>query len=197
MTHSARFAQAMAAFDAYHQRDPNTETIGGKDYPKEMLYADRMSERLSRYAPDASESVKLAARCQHIGRWEIAREKYPMDRKGYLRWRNEEKIHHAHIAENILRDCGYSADEIEPVKSLLLKKGLNSNADAQLLEDVICQVFVEYYLDDFSEKHNDDKVVDILQKTLRKMSHRAKEATKDLRASDKTRALITRAMANA
>lgn len=161
--------------------------------PAELLYAQRITSRLTDFAPDASEVVRLAARCQHIGRWEIPREKYPMDRKGYLQWRNEEKIHHARIAEKILSNTGYDQEIIEKVKFLVLKKELHSNADTQLLEDVVCLVFVEYYLDDFAAKHDDDKVVDILKKTLKKMSAAGKAALSRLNLTPKIAPLIRRA----
>ena len=189
-----RFTKAIAAFDAYHERDPNTETEDGKLYPRELLYARRMTSQLERFAPDANEAVKLAARCQHIGRWEIPREKYPMEKKGYLQWRNEEKFHHAAIAEKILRECGYEDDTIGQVKSLLLKKELFTNAETQLIEDVVCLVFIQYYLDEFTAKHDDEKVVDILRKTLRKMSRAGKEAVDTLQLSAKTNSLIKRAV---
>lgn len=189
-----RFTKAIAAFDAYHERDPNTETEDGKLYPRELLYARRMTSQLERFAPDATEAVKLAARCQHIGRWEIPREKYPMEKKGYLQWRNEEKFHHAAIAEKILRECGYEDDTIGQVKSLLLKKELFTNAETQLIEDVVCLVFIQYYLDEFTAKHDDEKVVDILRKTLRKMSRAGKEAVDTLQLSAKTNSLIKRAV---
>lgn len=158
------------------------------------MYARRMSQRLSCFAPGADEAVKLAARCQHIGRWEIPREKYPRDRKGYFRWRNEEKDHHARIAEKILRDCGYGDDMIEKVQMLLLKKELFTNADTQLLEDVVCLVFIEFYLEDFASRHDDEKVVDILRKTLRKMSERAKMTASEIHLSEKIHSLIKRAI---
>lgn len=192
---SAEFSRAIAAFDAYHQKDPNTDTENGAVYPKELLYARRMTARLEKYAPDAEEAVRLAARCQHIGRWEIPREKYANDRKGYLHWRNEEKLHHARIAETILAECGYARDTIEKVRFLLLKKELFTNPATQLLEDVVCLVFIEFYLEEFAAKHDDEKVVDILRKTLRKMSDRGKEAVKDLRISPKIRLLVSQAVA--
>jgi len=193
-SNSDRFSRAMAAFDSYHQKDPNTEIEAGKTYPGELLYALRMTDTLAHFAPDAGESVKLAARCQHIGRWEIPRQKYPMDRKGYLQWRNEEKIHHARIAEKILSDCGYDADTIGQVKILLLKKELYTHADSQLIEDVACLVFIAYYLEAFAAKHDDEKVVSILRKTAKKMSAAATEGIKDLKVSDKIRGLIKRAL---
>jgi len=190
---SDQFDQAIAAFDRYHQRDPNTETENGQVYAKELLYARRMTDRLSHFAPDADEAVKLAARCQHIGRWEIPRQKYPMDKKGYLQWRNEEKFHHAGIAEKILSDCGYDPETIGKVKGLLLKKELRTNADTQLVEDVVCLVFIEYYLAEFAAKHDDEKVIDILRKTMKKMSAAGIEAVNNVRLPDKIRPLIERA----
>lgn len=190
-----KFDRAIAAFDAYHQKDPAVVVENGKSYPSELLYARRMTERLEKFAPDAGEAVKLAARCQHIGRWEIPREKYPMDRKGYLQWRNDEKARHAQIAEAILLENGYDAATIEKVKTLLLKKELRTNPDTQLLEDVVCQVFVEHYLEDFAAKHEDEKVVDILHKTLRKMSDSGKEALKGLDVPGRIRSLLDQAAA--
>ena len=191
--HTSQFSRAIADFDAYHRKDPNTETVNGQVYPKELLYATRMTDRLARFAPDADEAIRLAARCQHIGRWEIPRDKYPMDRKGYLQWRNEEKINHARVAEKILADCGYDPVTIQRVKELLLKKELNTNTDTQLLEDVVCLVFIEFYLEDFAAKHDDGKVIVILRKTLKKMSARGKQAVNDLDLSQKIRSLIEEA----
>ena len=173
MASSEQFEKAFAQFDSYNSNDPNKEAHNGKTYPKELLYAIRMSERLDLFKPGSPDYLKLAARCQHIGRWEIPRSSYPMDKKGYLQWRNTLKFHHAKIAGDILTNCGYETETIEKIKFLLLKKELNKNADTQVLEDVICLVFIEYYLDEFASKHEDDKVVDILRKTMKKMSSKA------------------------
>jgi len=190
---SNKLANAFQAFDAYNKKDPNTEIYESDSYPKELLYAIRMTEQLEKFAPDSAEYIKLAARCQHIGRWEIARSEYPMDKKGYLQWRNKLKQHHAAIAEKILNESGYDADTIEKVKFLLLKKQLHTNADTQLLEDIICLVFVEYYLEDFADKHDEEKVIDILHKTLKKMSPRAITEAKDLVQSDHIKDLLQKA----
>lgn len=190
---SARFEKAIAAFDAYHKKDPETALEQGKPVQKELLYAQRMTARLSTFAPDADEAVQLAARSQHIGRWEIPREDYPMDRKGYLQWRNDEKSHHAAIADKILSECEYDAATIKKVKHLILKKELYSNPDSQLLEDVVCLVFLEFYVEEFAAKHIDEKVSDILRKTLRKMSPRGKEAASHLPLSPKVASLMHRA----
>ena len=189
-----KFSRAIAAFDAYHDKDPNTKMENGNVYPKELLYACRMSERLAKFAPEADEAVQLAARCQHIGRWEIPREKYPMDKKGYLQWRNEEKMRHARIGEQILTDAGYEQQTIDRVKGLLLKKELYTNDDTRLLEDVVCLVFIEFYLADFTVKHEDEKVIDILRKTAKKMSPSGIKAISEIPLPEKIKLLISRAV---
>lgn len=188
-----RFQTAIAAFDSYHAKDPGRETVNGEAVPKELLYAQRMSERIASFYPGADEVMQLAARCQHIGRWEIPREKYPMDRKGYLQWRSEAKLHHARTAEKILEQCGYDAPTIDKVKVLILKKELLSNRGTQVLEDVACLVFLQYYANDFAEKHSDEKVIDILRKTMKKMSDSAKKAVGEINIPAKLRSLMQRA----
>ena len=180
----------MDAFDQYNSKDPNKEILNGQPEPKELLYAQRMTQRLLLYKPDSSSYLQLAARSQHIGRWEIARSSYPMDKKGYLQWRNKLKEHHAAITEPILKDCGYDELIIEKVKTLLLKKNLTTNADTQTLEDVICLVFLEYYVEEFAAKHTDEKVIDILRKTIKKMSSKAVQSAAELPLTDKIKSMI-------
>jgi hypothetical protein len=193
-TRSPRLEQAFKAFDDYNSRDTVREVYEGREYAKEVLYAERMTARMIRFAPDAPEALLLAARSQHIGRWEIPRSTYPMDRKGYLQWRNELKGHHARIAAEILSSCGYDAATIDDVKFLLLKKELFHNANTQTLEDVICLVFIEYYLEAFAAGQEDEKVVDILRKTLKKMSGRAIEEAGRIKVSERIGELIGKAV---
>lgn len=174
-----RFNRAIACFDAAHAEDPNQETVDGSEYPKELLYANRMSAMLDRFVVDASEALQLATHCQHIQRWKIARATYPMTRAGYYQWRTRLKDFHAEIADAILREVGYDDDTIARVRSLLKKEHLKQDADAQALEDVIVLVFLESYLVDFVHEHSDydeEKFIDILRKTLKKMSAQGREA---------------------
>lgn len=191
-----RLEKAFITFDAYNANDPHQEVFEGTTYPKELLYAQRMTDWLNRLAPDATEALQLAARCQHIGRWEIPRSSYPMDKKGYLQWRSAEKAHQATVAEQILRSCRYDDDTIDKVKFLLLKKELQTNADTKLLEDVICLVFIQYYLEDFASQHTDEKVIDILKKTLRKMTPRGVEIAATIPLSPKISGLVSQALAS-
>jgi hypothetical protein len=188
-----KLEKAFKLFDAYNSDDIHQETVNGKLMPKELLYAQRMTEKLNNYEPNAPEQVKLAARCQHIGRWEMARNTFPMDRKGYLQWRAQLAIHHGKIAEKFLIECGYDQEIIDKVKSLLQKKQLHQNPDTQLLEDVICLVFIEFYLDEFANQHDDEKVIDILKKTIKKMSPRAVDAALKIQVSEHVKNLIGKA----
>lgn len=165
---NSRFQQAIQAFDAENKKDPNHESWKGVDYPKELLYAQRMTERLEAFDSEASEAVKLAARCQHICRWEIPRDSYEMNRNGYLSWRRDLAKFHAKKAAGILKEVGYEVQLIEDVQFLLQKKQLKRNADTQLLEDVICLVFLEFYFEKFSEKYTEEKLIDIVKKTWAK-----------------------------
>ncbi|TCV88986.1 DUF4202 domain-containing protein [Sulfurirhabdus autotrophica] len=168
-----RFAQAIAGFDAANAEDPNKEISEGAEHPKELLYAQRMSAMLKRFAPEASEAVQLAVRCQHIQRWKSARTDYPATPEGYKKWRTDLQKFHAETAGNIMREAGYDDEMITRVQSLLRKEGLKRNPETQLLEDVVDLVFLEYYMDDFVKKysHYDEaKWIDIIQKTWRKMS---------------------------
>jgi len=193
MSVNEKLERAFATFDAYNANDPHQEVFEGKSHPKELLYAARMTARLNTFSPNAPEYLQLAARAQHVGRWEIPRESYSMDKKGYLQWRNAEKFHHAEIAQQVLSSCRYDQELIDKVKFLLLKKELKSNADTQTLEDVVCLVFIEFYLEEFAAKHDDDKVVDILQKTLKKMTPRAIQEAVKIPVSARIGGLIARA----
>ena len=104
---SKLFEDAIRRFDEENARDPNLETASGVSHPRELLYAQRLTDWVLRLCPDASEPLRLAARCQHICRWEIPRGSYPMDRAGYLKWRADLKIFHAQKAGEILHEIGY------------------------------------------------------------------------------------------
>ena len=174
-----RFERAIAAFDAANSEDPNTETTDGRNHPKELLYAQRMSEMLTRYAPAASEALRLAARCQHIQRWKIARADFPMTRPGYHQWRQKLKVFHAELASAILREAGYDEAMVVRVAALVQKALPLSDPEMQTLEDVVVLVFVEHYLEDFVAAHPEydpPKLHDILRKTLRKVSPQARQA---------------------
>ena len=172
-----RSERAVARFDAANARDPNAEIVDGLARPKELVYAERMTAMLARFAPAASEVLLLATRCQHIERWKIPRSDFAPDRIGYLQWRKKLNKFHAQVAGDILRDVGYDEATIERVGALLKKEALKSDADAQALEDVVALVFLESYLAGFVAAHADyepARFADILAKTAKKMSSRGR-----------------------
>jgi len=189
-----RFERAIRAIDAANADDPNRVSHEGKDVPKELLYATHMTERLARFRPQASEALRLAARAQHIRRWQIPRSDYPMDRIGYLKWRTALKHFHAETIKTILEEADYDAATILKVQSLLRKERLTQDAEAQALEDVICLVFLENYFEEFSEKHPEEKILEILRKTWKKMSPAGQEAALQLAFSPATKARIEKAL---
>ncbi|WP_152286799.1 DUF4202 domain-containing protein [Flavicella marina] len=189
-----QFQQAIQLFDQANALDPNKEIFEEKEFPKELLYGQRMTEMLSSFEPEASEAVQLAARCQHICRWEIPRDSYEMNRTGYLLWRTELKKFHAQKAGEILSSVGYDQETIEKVSFLLQKKQLKRNEETQLVEDVICLVFLQFYYDPFIEKHSEEKIVDIVQKTWKKMSEKGHDAALQLSYSEKGLALVKKAL---
>ena len=180
---SERFKQAIAAFDALNAQDPSQDMVEGQAYPKELLYAERMSGMLKRYAPDASEVLQLAARCQHIQRWKISRSSYPKTKAGYHQWRNALKVFHADVACKVLKQAGYEDIAIARVCALVKKSLPLTDVEAQTLEDVVVLVFLESYLDSFVASHSDydaEKFADILNKTFRKTSVKARLAMQQM-----------------
>jgi len=195
MSPSDRFTDAIAQIDAANAADPNREAYEGREEPKELLYARRMSDWLMRLAPDASEELRLAARGQHICRWTIQRSSYAMDRAGYLHWRNECKGMHAEKLGEIMRDVGYEDAPINRAQSLVRKERLKADPETQLLEDVVCLVFLENYFAEFSRQHDDAKLIDIVRKTWKKMSPRGHQAALQLPLSPESKRIIEQALA--
>jgi len=192
---STKFDQAIQLFDAANSKDPFEESAHGKTYPKELLYAQRMSAKLNSFEPNASEAVQLTVRCQHICRWEIPRDSYEMNRKGYLTWRRDLAKFHAEKAAKLLKDVGYDDAMIDKVTFLLQKKQLKKNEETQLLEDVICLVFLEFYFEKFAKKYSEEKLIDIVQKTWAKMSNKGHDAALKLDFSEFSSNLIQKALA--
>lgn len=170
------YQAAIAAFDQANAEDPNKEVFNGKEYPKELLYAQRMTEMQERFAPDAPEAVKLACRAQHIQRWKSPRSDYPMDKKGYMLWRTNLYKFHAETAGALMQQVGYGDEMIARVKTIIGKKDLKTNPETQMMEDVVDLVFIEHYMLGFAGQkpdYDEAKWIVIIKKTWDKMSESA------------------------
>lgn len=190
-----KFEQAIRRFDEENSKDPNTEESGGINRPRELLYAERLTEWVKRLSPGASEILLLAARSQHLCRWVIPRSSYEMNRVGYLRWRAELKEFHAKKSAEILKEVGYSDETIAQVRDLNLKKNLGRDPECQVLEDALCLVTLQYQLADLVRKTDAEKMTGILQKTWKKMSEQAKAEALELPYSEPEAEAIQRALA--
>lgn len=160
------------AIDAANAADPNRDPDG---WPVSLVYGERMSAELARLWPDASEHLRIAARGQHVERWKLPRDAYPEGRAGYLAWRTEQARRHATRVEGMMADAGYGAEDRHRVAALLRKEGIKRNPETQMLEDVICIVFLRWYFQAFAAKHPEGEILRIIGKTARKMSTEARE----------------------
>jgi hypothetical protein len=185
MPADSRFDAAIRRIDALHALDPNDQ---------ELTYARRMSAWLDRLEPAASEALRLATRAQHLMRWEIPRDSYPMDRTGYHRWRTRLYDVQADRAAEVLKEVGYDADTIARVRSLIRKEAIKQDAESQTLEDVVCLVFLENYFAEFARDHDEQKLVTILRRTWRKMSDRGHATAMTIELGPRERALVAKAL---
>lgn len=170
MSVSDKFNEAIKRFDEANARDPNKVTAEGLEQAHELLYSRRLFEWVLRLAPKAPEALLLAARCQHICRWEIPRSDYEMDRTGYLKWRTDLKKFHAQRAGEILAEVGYPEETVARVQALNLKKELAHDPDTQVLEDALCLMFLQHQFTALAAKTTEEKIINAIRKTWKKMS---------------------------
>jgi Domain of unknown function (DUF4202) len=189
-----RFEAAIARFDQDNAADPNVERARGASEPRELFFAKKLTEWVLKLCPDASEELRLAARCQHLRRWEIPRSSYPMTRAGYLQWRTALKKFHAEKSGEILRAVGYPDDLILRVQNLNLKKNFPADPDSRVLEDALCLVFLQYQFADLAAKTADDKVINALKKSWAKMTAAARAEALKLSYGEHGKALLDEAL---
>jgi hypothetical protein len=181
-------------FDAYNKQDPRKIVVNGAEYPYEYFYALQLHQWVNKLEPGAGDVLQLASRCQHIGRWQKPREEYPADRIGYLKWRTDLAKFHAEKAGELMDEAGLSEDIIKDVQNVILKKQLRSNHEVQVMENALCLVFLQFQYDDFLQKHDDETMIRILQKTWKKMTDPGREAALKLDYDGRGRELIHKAL---
>jgi hypothetical protein len=185
-----RLDAAFEAIDRANAEDPSGKEL--RDAELAVAWVHRLR------GPNPPEPLLLAARAHHARRWEIPRSTYPEGRAGYLRWKRDLQQHHAAVVEPLLRQAGYDADVVERVQDLVRKRGLGSrqDPDVQTLEDALCLVFLETQLADLAVRLDDEKMTDVLVKSLAKMSEAGRAAALALEPalSDHERALLATAL---
>ena len=170
-----RLETVLAAIDAANAADPGAED--GR--PAALLYGERMSAELARLDPGASEHFRIAARGQHVERWKLLRAAYPEGRDGYLAWRREQGRLHAARVAGMMAEASYPEADRERVAAMLRKEAIKRDPEVQMLEDVICFVFLKWYFAPFAAKHDPEAIGKIVIKTARKMSAEARARVLD------------------
>ncbi len=194
---SPRYAEAIRRLDAEHEKDPNRLPLEGQSCPHELAYARWLTEWVLRLQPEASEELLLAARAQHLRRWEIPRDSFPRTRPGYLQWREKLKRLHAQAAGEILLSVGYPEVTINRVQELILKKNITTDLEGRTLEDALCLVFLERQLAELSSKTDPETMINALRKAWGKMSTAGQQAALRLKFSPEQKALLDRALSPA
>jgi hypothetical protein len=188
-----RFQRAIAAIDAANAEDPTILSVGGVDRPKELAHAQMVTEWILRMHSNPSDALLLAARAHHIRRWVSPRGSFPDGRAGYLRWRRDLSRRQVEEVGRILADVGYDDVTIGRVRAIVAKANLAGDAEVQALEDAICLVFLETQFDDLAARLDHDRMVEVVRKTMAKMSPAAMEQVATIRLSEQGRGLVAAA----
>src|ERR1700761_835519 len=190
---SSPYDKALKAIDDAHAQDPKKVTIDGEEIPYELHYARQMTHYLDLRAPNATDSLRLAIRAQHLRRWEVPRDTYPMTKAGYYSWRTYLKKRQAEIVEKICLDAQMEEEDARRVAALVRKEDLKSNEETQVLEDVACLVFLDDQFEEFKTAHDEEKLVGILKKTWVKMTDKGHELALQIPMSDDSKYLVEKA----
>lgn len=192
--YSTSFHPTTEALKAAHLQDPNLVQTSSGPVPAEWLYIQRLLTTMQQVYPDASEALTIAVYCQHLFRWEIKRSEYPEGRIGYYQWRNYLGEYQAEKAAVILKSVGYPDDFIQEVTAILKKLNISRLDESQKLEDVVCLVFLEHYMDDFIQGKTEAQLIEIVQKTWNKMSDHGHRVALQLNLPEPTRRIVEQAL---
>lgn len=190
-----RLDKTLSQIDSILAQDSNKVEVNGEERPFALYHAQRRTYWLAQLVgAEASDALKIAVRAQHIRRWQIPRNTYPMDRVGYLKWRTDLKKFHAEETAVIMQEMGYEEEIIGRVKELISKKRLKQDPEVQTLEDALCLVFLETQFSEFAQKEA-DKIISIVQKTWKKMSAKGHQLALQLPLTATDLAIVEEALA--
>lgn len=188
-----KLKQVLSRIDELNTQDPNSELLEGGSTPKELAYSKRVTDWVQRLEPNPSEELLIATRGQHVQRWTIPRDRYPRDRKGYLLWRETLKVFHAKTITEIMRQVGYPQESIEQVERIIRKKNIR-DPNTQTVEDALCLVFLETQFVPLRKTEPDEKMIEILRKTWRKMGEKGRQAALKLNLAEPEKKLLAQAL---
>jgi hypothetical protein len=176
--------------DSANAPDPNR--FGGEPLAREQ---GRLAHGwVLRLDPHAGDAIQIAARAHHLQRWELARSDYPAGRDGYLRWRRDQKKRHAELLSTLLATEDLTSTVRARSVDIVQKKGLGSDSEVQLFEDAVCLTFIEtQFLETAERLADDDKMVDVVAKTFRKMSPAGIDAAGTIALDERAADIVRRA----
>lgn len=189
-----RLRRTLERIDEENMKDPTKEAWEGSEMPCAWVYGQRMTQWLLKLQPEPSPELQIAARAQHICRWEIPRDTFPANRKGYLDWRVRMYDFHSEKTLAIMEELGWDEDAQYQVNFYLHKRCLQTNREVQFLEDAACLIFIEHHLLEFAKEHRDQKVVRIIQKTWDKMTEQGHREVYAIALPDEVHALLDKVM---
>ena len=94
-----------------------------------------------------------------------------------------------------LREVGYPEETVAKVRTLNLKKNFPQDPDSRVLEDALCLVFLEFQFADLAAKTTDQKMINALQKSWKKMTPTARALAMTLNLGSQEKSLLERALA--
>ncbi len=191
-----RLERALAAIDAANAEDPHTLDVGGEVRPKELAHAELTTAWIERLVETPTDAQRLAARAHHLRRWVSPRDSYPEGRAGYLAWRRDQGVRQADEVAAILTDCGYDEATVARVQAIIRKQGLRADPEVQAHEDALCLVFLQTQLLDLAADLGPEKAVDVLAKTLKKMTPRGRSEALELELTPEGRSALEQALAS-
>jgi hypothetical protein len=190
----SKLQTVLSAIDEINSQDPNQTIVERNKQPNELLYGQYMTNCLEKYWPNADELLQIAVRAQHIKRWHLKRTEYEVGKAGYFKWRIAQGKFHAELTKSLMLKHGFNEEDAEITAKMLRKEKLKSDLGSQTLEDVACLVFLQYYFDEFANKHNEEKIIRILQKTWAKMSDKAHDIVLSLTLPEHLATLVNKAL---
>ena len=190
-------AKVFQLIDIAHAEDPSITIVDGQEVPYELHYSRKMSSYLAKRDPSASIVLHVAVRAQHLRRWEVPRDSYPMNKVGYHAWRTFLKKRQAELARRMCLESGLATTEADRVAHLIRKEDLKQDSETQVLEDVACLVFLDDQFELFEKQHDEEKIISILKKTWGKMTSQGHDLALGIPLTDRCKSLVIRALAEA
>ena len=187
---SESISTAVDRIDRANSADPNL--IDGQ--PLARVQGRLAHGWVLEFDPEATAALQLAARAHHLRRWIVPRASYPTGRNGYLSWRRDQKKRHGEelrtlIAEDISRDV------VSRTVEIVQKIGLGADPEVQTFEDAVALTFIEtQFLETADNIGDDTKMVDVVTKTLRKMSPAGVTAAGSITLDERAVEIIGRAV---